>query len=158
MKNNLLTWDYRILCYFRFQERNPWYDEIWGNSVTVLATSGTSPYLDTELTANDICYPFTKTEELIEFVGGSPINDIELDRRMTASEDAYSYSMSIWIKTKSGTGTSASPYDAKYANHLVRLKGVFTLYLSSPNVGQFFFEFYKNYFEFASNAFSLPLG
>ena len=75
---------------------------------------------------------------------------------MSATEDDYSYTMSMWIKTKLDTGTSASPYDAKYGNHLARLKGVFTLYLSSPNVGQFFFEFYKSYYDFASNGFLVP--
>jgi len=82
---------------------------------------------------------------------------VQLDGRFTRPKIEYSYTLSLWIKTRADIPTESNPYVAKYGPNILKLEEVFVLYMSHKTEAKFFFQALKNYYESTSYGFFVPL-
>eukprot|EP00347_Sterkiella_histriomuscorum_P002273 403368790 len=133
LRSQMCTWDDTTLADYRLQRGNL-NDSIRHNSTGILQqlpNTQSLPIWNYDFTANDMCYPFFNTANIIKFSGNnSQIINGNLDSRMSLTTANYQYTSSFWIKTQPGIITNAT-FNQSLA--FLTLQNVFSLWFTDPN-------------------------
>jgi hypothetical protein len=113
LKNTWLLADSSVLAYFRFTEKNFYYDESFYRKATI--TGSKNGIAAKDYSPNDICSAFQNTEYFYSQTNSEVnlVNTIDLSGRWSARNNGWSYSSSIWINISPETCVEGNPSTAQ---------------------------------------------
>lgn len=161
--NKIFTHDSRIKAYYRFNADNE--ARFMQDQFRVRRADYFSPHnsqddsdnlpIEQEYMPTDMCPKTFETADLIRFDMNQKILPADLDSAKL-KETNYAYSMSVTLLLDENSCFTQSVTEAAEDCNLVLVDGIFMLYLYKPNVGRFFFDAQKRYYQSQSSQFFVP--